>query len=813
MVTPIYFMFLLCFCTSQANPANNRHGKGTPNDIIPLPEWDRYLKSVVKIVFGEKNKKFAEYAKSLGLGRSVEDEIIKKIEVAFDRMIPEEDRKILNGIKKKEIDAIRRRLIPIKKHLSNDLQMPSHLNITKLQFSSQDMGLLIKANMEHVIKFNELRETDFKKYEMEKKFIEEQRLKHIKTEEKRKKELEKIEAEKAKRAAVKVKHPMSNDSVQDVWVENEKLPKEEFDAKTFFAISDLDSNGFLDVEEVRIVIQKELENAYKKLPGDDLREFREEMERMREHIYKEVDKNGDLMIDFDEFMEEMNDRKANDKTWDTLDNDSVFNDTDFEAYEKERISEIRDDIASGKKPDGYNYEDVPMLDDNFLNETHIKYGGVLMKVDESPHSIREKVYKEYEMKKQFEEEQLLKHIKDPLERRKKEIQLEIEKKKQIKSHEPLSPEQLQSTWKEQDKKNESDFDLEKFYNLHDIDGDKIINRQELRLMIITELKQAYERANKTVDSVEFREDLERQREKVFEDADTDRDEFISKAEFIALVNKNKNKHEERKLHKESEYTEEEYRNFHDERVLEIRKMIANGVIPDSYNYSDVPLLSGNFINITHVQRNGVLIEIYKQNDRNQKVKDFKRFRMEERFKFEQKIKSLSPEDQKRERENFAKKRIDFVYEQKEKHKNVSVPMSDKQEKEVWEKEDKMEPDDFNLEKYFKLHDVDSSGKWNKQEVIASLMQELDKMYPLSDKDPSIVEKRKEEMDKWLAYVFGTGDLDKDDQIDFAELEYLNKLSNDNKETEDDENDDWKDIEDDYTSDEFKRFEDERKNNN
>ena len=39
-----------------------------------------------------------------------------------------------------------------------------------------------------------------------------------------------------------------------------------------------------------------------------------------------------------------------------------------------------------------------------------------------------------------------------------------------------------------------------------------------------------------------------------------------------------------------------------------------------------------------------------------------------------------------------------------------------QEKEVWEKEDEMESKDFDLEHYFRLHDVDKSGKWNRQEV-------------------------------------------------------------------------------------------------
>jgi hypothetical protein len=47
-----------------------------------------------------------------------------------------------------------------------------------------------------------------------------------------------------------------------------------------------------------------------------------------------------------------------------------------------------------------------LLDDNFLNETHIRYEGVLMKVDDSPHDEREKVFLEDTMKKHFEEEEV-----------------------------------------------------------------------------------------------------------------------------------------------------------------------------------------------------------------------------------------------------------------------------------------------------------------------------------------------------------------------------------------------------------------------
>ena len=120
-----------------------------------------------------------------------------------------------------------------------------------------------------------------------------------------------------------------------------------------------------------MIPEKEGENLFIFLSTSEI-SSREEMERMRDHIYKEIDKNRDLMIDYSEFLEGLEDKKDINKNWETIDNEPVFNDTDFDSYEKKRIDEIREDIAEGKKPEGYDFKDVPLLDDNFLNETHIR---------------------------------------------------------------------------------------------------------------------------------------------------------------------------------------------------------------------------------------------------------------------------------------------------------------------------------------------------------------------------------------------------------------------------------------------------------
>merc|ERR1712121_564127 len=132
------------------------------------------------------------------------------------------------------------------------------------------------------------RREEFKKYEMEKKFEE---------------EMEKLEAKH--RQHERLKHPMTKDQLEEVWEEQDHMDKQDWDPKTFFAMHDLDGNGQWDENEVRILFKKELDKAYDpNAPEDDMKEREEEMERMREHVFKESDTDKDNLISEKEFMEE-----------------------------------------------------------------------------------------------------------------------------------------------------------------------------------------------------------------------------------------------------------------------------------------------------------------------------------------------------------------------------------------------------------------------------------------------------------------------------------------------------------------------------
>ena len=110
------------------------------------------------------------------------------------------------------------------------------------------------------------------------------------------------------------------------------------------------------------------------------------------------------------------------------------------------------------------------------------------------------------------------------------------------------------------------------------------------------------------------EDLEKLTTGVFDKSDHNKDGKVDMQEFLYAVEMNKKNAQNKKgkeywkeIHENSDFSEDEYEKFKDVKILEIRQMIADGVLPDNYKYHDVPQFSGNFINATHIM---VILEIY-----------------------------------------------------------------------------------------------------------------------------------------------------------------------------------------------------------
>jgi hypothetical protein len=152
---------------------------------------------------------------------------------------------------------------------------------------------------------------------------------------------------------------MSKDQLEEVWEDQDHMQAQDWDPKTFFAMHDLDGNGRWDENEVRILFKKELDKAYDpNAPEDDIREREEEMERMREHVFKESDLDKDRMISFEEFLAETKrDDFEKDEGWDTLDenDDELYTDEEFNQFEHEREEQIRKMVEAGQLPQGYPY--------------------------------------------------------------------------------------------------------------------------------------------------------------------------------------------------------------------------------------------------------------------------------------------------------------------------------------------------------------------------------------------------------------------------------------------------------------------------
>ena len=116
------------------------------------------------------------------------------------------------------------------------------------------------------------------------------------------------------------------------------MPKEEFNPRTFFALHDMNGDGVLDQEEVESLLSTEIKKLYDpNNPEDDPNEMQEEYHRMREHIYKEADKDHDGLISRKEFLDlTARPEFEKDDGWKTLDEQQVYTQDELREYEKHR---------------------------------------------------------------------------------------------------------------------------------------------------------------------------------------------------------------------------------------------------------------------------------------------------------------------------------------------------------------------------------------------------------------------------------------------------------------------------------------------
>lgn len=125
----------------------------------------------------------------------------------------------------------------------------------------------------------------------------------------------------------------------------------------------MDGNGAWDENEVKTLFIRELDKMYNEgAPEDDMRERIEEMERMREHVFTEVDKNKDGFISYQEFLDQTKKQDfQEDKGWEGLDQNKQYTEEEYRLFEKRRLEEVERLISQGMVSDFFNYTQCSLV--------------------------------------------------------------------------------------------------------------------------------------------------------------------------------------------------------------------------------------------------------------------------------------------------------------------------------------------------------------------------------------------------------------------------------------------------------------------
>lgn len=338
-------LLLIIHC-SYAPPVTpekaNEHDSEVKDDLEEYMEYHRYLKEVVQAL--ESDPDFRQR-----LEKADEDDVRSgKIAEQLD-FVNHNIRTKLDEIKRRELDRLRH-LATKQYELTNNLdtdmgKVPTNEHLDHANphtFEIEDLKKLIKKTTADLEAADKRRKAEFKEYEMQKEFEKHQQMEGM-DETQKKEYMEKVkQEEEAKKHHAPLHHPGSKQQLEEVWEKQDHMDQQ-FDPKVFFMMHDVDGNGVWDADEVKALFIKELDKLYGPGgPNKDLHERAEEMERMREHVFKENDKNHDGLIDFNEFMMETQKADFNqDEGWKPIEENQIYTQDEYHEFERRRLEELR----------------------------------------------------------------------------------------------------------------------------------------------------------------------------------------------------------------------------------------------------------------------------------------------------------------------------------------------------------------------------------------------------------------------------------------------------------------------------------------
>ncbi|KAF8354091.1 nucb-1, partial [Pristionchus pacificus] len=329
--------------------------------------YSKYLEEVVKIL--ETDPVFNEKLRQMPEADIKEGKIADHLDA-----VPDPIAQRLHTLKVAELERLREQLakqIEVDGGAHN-IKMPQHLDLQNWEkFGKEDLRLLIKQTVADMEEIDRQRAAQFKEYEMKKKAEEDHKLAQMAPQEREQAKHDIEEKEKRHNEHEKLKHPGSRDQLEEVWEESDNMDKDSFDPRTFFNLHDLNGDGFWNTDELEALFQIELDKMYNETnPDDDPREKYEEMNRMREHVVRQMDKNNDRMISLEEFMKDSEAQAAQgnkDQGWEDIgqqldhnqgdgqqvDHNQVYTDEELRKFEAEYAQQM------GWGADAYQPVDAP----------------------------------------------------------------------------------------------------------------------------------------------------------------------------------------------------------------------------------------------------------------------------------------------------------------------------------------------------------------------------------------------------------------------------------------------------------------------
>ena len=334
-------------------------------------EYGRYLQQVVQAL--EEDREFAKKLENISAEDIRNGKIAKELEFVKHNV-----RSKLDELKRIEVDRLRkllqeqmertelglyrdedghllnspdgRRWRTIPNHRSGlegldrkGVKIPKHLDIENPHsFEIEDLKKLIQTATNDLEELDRQRREEFKNYELEKEAKYRESLKNMTEAERKETEKHHEEMIAKHKDHPKIHHPGSKPQLEQVWEDQDHMPREEFNPRTFFAFHDINGDGHLDVEEVEAILLPEVKKLYNpNNEEDDPAEMEEEFHRMREHIFNETDSNKDHLISLEEFLKMTEQQEfQKDEGWKGLDEQSVYSEAELEEYMRQRQMEM-----------------------------------------------------------------------------------------------------------------------------------------------------------------------------------------------------------------------------------------------------------------------------------------------------------------------------------------------------------------------------------------------------------------------------------------------------------------------------------------